>query len=107
MVVHVLSKGPDVLTVSKAGPTARRGMRVNTTARTSNEHGRRVGLGGQNLARHPRRERDERCTMDQGECRSDRPLEDQRFGMPIATILEAFLQCRFKPCYEGFASQKL
>ena len=31
---------------------------------------------------------------------------DARYGMPIVTLLEAYLQCRLKPKYEGFESQK-
>jgi hypothetical protein len=32
-------------------------------------------------------------------------LVDERLGMRVLTLLEAFLQCRLNPCYEGFKSQ--
>ena len=28
------------------------------------------------------------------------------FGMPVLTLLESFLPCRLKPCYEGPNSQR-
>ena len=34
-------------------------------------------------------------------------LIGEQAGMPILTLLEAFLQCRLKPTYEGFKSQRL
>jgi hypothetical protein len=33
-------------------------------------------------------------------------LLDAQQGMPLATLLEAFLQCRLMPKYEGFKSQQ-
>jgi len=33
-------------------------------------------------------------------------LLDQRLGIPILSLLEAFLQCRLRPAFEGFESQK-
>ena len=32
-------------------------------------------------------------------------LIDERYGMRVLTLLEAFLQCRLDPLYEGFQSQ--
>ena len=34
-------------------------------------------------------------------------LIDARFGVPVLTLLETFLQCKLKPRYESFKSQKL
>jgi hypothetical protein len=34
-------------------------------------------------------------------------LVDARLGVPVLTLLESFLQCRLKPRYEGFKSQRL
>ena len=31
---------------------------------------------------------------------------DKKLGIPILTLLESFLQCRLKPRFEGFESQK-
>ena len=33
-------------------------------------------------------------------------LMDADFGKPVLTLLEAFVQCRLRPRYEGFASQR-
>lgn len=30
----------------------------------------------------------------------------ERFGMPVLNLLEAFLQCRLRPVFEGFDSQR-
>jgi hypothetical protein len=30
----------------------------------------------------------------------------KRFGMPVLNLLEAFLQCRLRPVFEGFESQR-
>jgi len=34
-------------------------------------------------------------------------LMDERAGIPVLTLLETFLQCRLRPRYEGFKSQRL
>ena len=34
-------------------------------------------------------------------------LMDERVGIPVLSLLETFLQCRLKPRYEGFKSQRL
>jgi len=34
-------------------------------------------------------------------------LVDERAGIPVLTLLEVFLQCRLRPRYEGFKSQRL
>ncbi len=33
-------------------------------------------------------------------------LIPESFGIPLLSLLEAFLQCRLKPCFEGFGTQK-
>lgn len=33
-------------------------------------------------------------------------LMPMSFGIPLLSLLEAFLQCRLKPCFEGFDTQK-
>jgi hypothetical protein len=33
-------------------------------------------------------------------------LFTESFGIPLLSLLEAFLQCRLKPCFEGFDTQK-
>jgi hypothetical protein len=33
-------------------------------------------------------------------------LLNESIGVPVLTLLEVFLQCRFKPIYEGFKSQR-
>jgi len=33
-------------------------------------------------------------------------LLDERLGIPVLTLLEAFLQCRLRPRYEGYKSQR-
>jgi hypothetical protein len=34
-------------------------------------------------------------------------LMDERCGVSVLTLLQTFLQCRLKPKYEGFKSQRL
>jgi hypothetical protein len=34
-------------------------------------------------------------------------LMNTQCGVPVLTLLETFLQCRLKPQYEGFKSQRL
>lgn len=31
---------------------------------------------------------------------------DSSLGVPVLTLLESFLQCRLRPRFEGFASQR-
>jgi hypothetical protein len=33
-------------------------------------------------------------------------LIPESFGIPLLSLLEAFLQCRLRPCFEGFDTQK-
>jgi hypothetical protein len=34
-------------------------------------------------------------------------LMGERIGVPVLSLLESFLQCRLKPRYEGFKSQRI
>lgn len=108
MAVYVFSKGPDILKVGKVGAKSQArytsqhynpGSAMSTLAASILADRERLGLQDIDEASVGRwiRENIDRVNF----------LMDQHFGMPVLTLLEIFLQCRLKPRYEGFKSQRL
>lgn len=107
MAVYVFSYGDAVLKVGKAGP--------NSAARFASQHynpssapstlaasilkaGQSLGITGlspESVGSWIKSNTDRTNFLLSVEC-----------GVPVLTLLEAFLQCRLKPRFEGFASQR-
>ncbi len=106
MAVYVFTYGNSVLKVGKAGP--RSGARY--TSQHYNPNSARSSLvgsllkGGEIGAVGLTPDAAERWIKEN----TDRTnfLLDIECGVPILTLLEAFLQCKLKPRFEGFASQR-
>lgn len=108
MAVYIFTYGSDVLKVGKVGP--------NSQARYTNQH-YNPGSAQSTLAASILADSDrlllsnvEKSNVGQWIRNNvDRVnfLLDVRLGVPVLTLLESFLQCRLKPCYEGFKSQRL
>lgn len=106
MAVYVFSKGPDVLKVGKVGRKSR--------ARYTSQHYNPISAMS-TLAASVLGDREQLgCEdVDAGDVGSwirgniDRVnlLMDEHVGVRVLTLLEAFLQCRLRPRYEGFKSQ--
>ena len=108
MAVYVFSKGPEVLKVGKVGAKSQArytsqhynpGSALSTLAASIVADRARLGLAdidngnvGQWI----------RANIDRVNF-----LVDERCGVPVLTLLETFLQCRLRPRYEGFKSQRL
>ena len=107
MAVYVFSYGDTVLKVGKAGP--------NSAARFTSQHynpssapstlatsilkaGQGLGITGLSPE----------TVGSWIKANTDRTnfLLSVNCGVPVLTLLEAFLQCRLKPRFEGFASQR-
>jgi hypothetical protein len=108
MAVYVFSKGADVLKVGKVG--------AKSQARYTSQHyipgSAKSTLAASILADRPALglpHVDEVAVGSWIKANVDRVnlLMDERIGVPVLTLLEAFLQCRLKPRYEGFKSQRL
>jgi hypothetical protein len=108
MAVYVFSKQPDVLKVGRVGAKSQARYTtqhysprsaISTLAASILADRERLGLGNVEEASVNQwiRENIDRVNL----------LVDERFGVPLLTLLEAFLQCRLKPRYEGFKSQRL
>ena len=108
MAVYVFSKGSDVLKVGKVGAKSH----ARYTSQHYNPGSAMSTLAASILAD---RERLGLTTIDEAGIGSwirenvDRVnfLLDERLGVPVLTLLEPFLQCRLKPRYEGFKSQRI
>lgn len=107
MAVYLFSYGPTVLKIGKAGP--------KSNARYTNQHygaGRapstlaaslvkgcgELGIGeltNESVGYWIRTNTDRLNFIMKTEC-----------GVPTLTLLESFLHCRLKPCFEGFESQR-
>lgn len=107
MAVYVFSNGPDVLKVGKVGAKSQArytsqhynpGSALSTLAASILADRERLGLDNVDEANVGRWIRD---NIDRVNF-----LMDERFGVPVLTLLETFLQCRLKPRYEGFKSQR-
>lgn len=107
MAVYVFSKRSDVLKVGKVG--------ARSQARYTSQH-YNPGSAMSTLAASILADRewfglsniDEASVGQWIKDNVDRVnfLIDERFGVSVLTLLESFLQCRLKPRYEGFKSQR-
>lgn len=108
MAVYVFSKGDHVLKIGKVG--------AKSQARYTSQH-YNPGSSNSNLAKSLLADRESQSFAQINETNVgqwirqniDRVnfLLDERAGVPVLTLLESFLQCRFKPRYEGFKSQRI
>jgi hypothetical protein len=108
MAVYVFYKGSEVLKVGKVG--------AKSQARYTSQH-YNPGSALSTLAASivADRERFGLADIDNGSVGQwireniDRVnfLVDERCGVPVLSLLETFLQCRLRPRYEGFKSQKV
>lgn len=106
MAVYVFARGEDVLKVGKVG--------AKSQARYTSQH-YNPGSAMSTLAASILADRASHALTDEDAAgvgawirqRVDRVnfLLDERLGMRVLTLLEAFLQCRLNPRYEGFKSQ--
>ncbi len=107
MAIYVFSLGGDVLKVGKVGPKSQArytsqhynpGSARSTLAASIIEDAARIGLS------------DAECAEIGSWIRTnvDRVniLIPANRGAPVLTLLESFLQCRLRPRYEGFRSQR-
>lgn len=107
MAVYVFSYGDTVLKVGKAGP--------NSGARYTSQH-YNAASAPSTLAASLLKDGDEigasgltvESAGDWIKKNTNRInfLLKTECGVPVLTLLEAFLQCRLKPRFEGFASQR-
>lgn len=107
MAVYVFSWGDHCLKVGKVGPNSQArytSQHYNPKSSNSNlaksilEDKTKMGLAHldeKNVGEWIRRETD-RINF----------LVDQTLGIPVLSLLESFLQCRLKPRFEGFESQR-
>ena len=108
MAVYVFSKGPDVLKVGKVGAKSQ----ARYTSQHYNPASALSTLAASILADRERLGLDDIAVASVGRWireNIDRVnfLMDERCGVPVLTLLETFLQCRLRPRYEGFKSQRL
>jgi hypothetical protein len=108
MAVYVFSKHPHVLKVGKVGAKSQArytsqhynpGSAPSTLAASILAHREWLSLTHVDEASVGRwiRENVDRVNF----------LMDERIGLAVLTLLEAFLQCRLKPRYEGSKSQRI
>lgn len=108
MAVYVFAKGADVLKVGKVG--------AKSQARYTSQH-YNPGSAISTLAASILADRTQHTLTDDDAARVghwirnsvDRVnfLIDEDLGVRVLTLLEAFLQCRLRPRYEGFKSQNI
>ena len=107
MAVYVFSKGPEVLKVGKVGAKSQ----ARYTSQHYNPDSAMSTLAASILADRERLDLDiDDANVGQwirGNVDRVNLLMDARFGVPVLTLLETFLQCRLKPRYEGFKSPRL
>lgn len=107
MAVYVFSHSGDVLKVGKVGPKSQAryisqhynpGSAPSTLAASVIADADRLGLGDADRAGIGNwiRTNVDRVNI----------LLPAHLGVPVLTLLESFLQCRLRPCYEGFRSQR-
>lgn len=106
MAVYVFARGSEVLKVGKVGAKSQArytsqhynpGSAMSTLAASILADGARHGLTEADASRVG-------CWIRESVDRVNF-LIDERLGMRVLTLLEAFLQCRLNPRYEGFKSQ--
>lgn len=108
MAVYVFSKGIDVLKVGKVG--------ARSQARYTSQH-YNASSSKSNLAKSLLDDHEFLAVANVDEATVGRWIKnnidrvnfllDERIGVPVLTLLESFLQCRLKPRYEGFKSQRI
>ena len=107
MAVYVFTHGLDVLKVGKVGPKSQArytsqhynpGSAQSTLAASMIADAERMGLGEADIGEIGNwiRAKVDRVNI----------LLPVRLGVPVLTLLESFLQCRLRPRYEGFKSQR-
>lgn len=107
MAVYVFTHGGDVLKVGKVGPKSQArytsqhynpGSAKSTLAASMIADAGRMGLGEADMADIGNwiRTNVDRVNV----------LLPATLGVPVLTLLESFLQCRLRPRYEGFKSQR-
>ena len=107
MAVYVFTHGRDVLKVGKVGPKSQArytsqhynpGSAQSTLAASMIGDAERLGLGDAERASIGSwiRSNVDRVNI----------LIPADHGVPVLTLLESFLQCRLRPRYEGFRSQR-
>lgn len=107
MAVYVFSKGDEFLKVGKVGPNS--GPRY--TSQHYNPGSAMSTLAGSILADKSVLGIDDIDESNIGDWIKDQVdrvnlLLDARVGVHVLSLLETFLQCRLKPKYEGFKSQR-
>lgn len=107
MAVYVFTHGSDVLKVGKVGPKSQArytsqhynpGSAQSTLAASMIADAERMGLGEADIGEIGNwiRAKVDRVNI----------LLPVHLGVPVLTLLESFLQCRLRPRYEGFKSQR-
>lgn len=107
MAVYIFTHGQDVLKVGKVGPKSQArytsqhynpGSAQSTLAASMIADAERIGLGDADQAEIGNwiRTNVDRVNI----------LLPASLGVPVLTLLESFLQCRLRPRYEGFRSQR-
>ena len=107
MAVYVFTHGDDVLKVGKVGPKSQArytsqhynpGSAKSTLAASMIADAERLGLGEVDIAEIGNwiRSNVDRVNI----------LLPASLGIRVLTLLEGFLQCRLRPRYEGFKSQR-
>lgn len=108
MAVYVFSFGPRVLKVGKVGPNSaarytaqhyNAGSAKSTLSASLIKHGECIGVAGLNDTNVSGwiRENTERVNF----------ILDAALGIHVLNLIEAFLQCRLQPEFEGFTSQRV
>jgi predicted Zn-dependent protease len=107
MAVYVFSHGTTILKVGKAGPNSaarytsqhyNAASAPSTLAASLMKEGSIIGIHGlsvESAGNWIKQNTDRTNFLLRLEC-----------GIPILTLLEAFLQCKLKPKFEGFSSQR-
>lgn len=107
MAVYVFRYGEIALKVGKAGPNSaarftsqhyNANSAPSTLAASLLKNGAEIGVSGLTVE----------TAGDWIKKNTDRTnfLINIEYGVPVLTLLEAFMQCRLKPRFEGFASQR-
>lgn len=107
MAAYVFTHGDDVLKVGKVGPKSQ----ARYTSQHYNPRSAQSTLAASMIADAVRMGLGEADMAEIGSwirANVDRVniLLPVRLGVPVLTLLESFLQCRLRPRYEGFKSQR-
>ena len=106
MAVYVFSLSGQCLKVGKVGPRSNaRFVSQHYSPRSSKSNLAKSLLGCSDLALPGFSETTAKVWIQANVDRTD-CLLDETCGIPVLTLLESFLQCRLKPRFEGFKSQR-